>query len=193
MLALRPVESVVWKYMSEQNAPFVTLGRHLKYVREQLQQSLAEVSGAVEIDAQSLARIEAGEERPAEDILLLLISHYGLQDQQAVQLWELADYEAGLPEQIKPEIDTTSGKSVVMLLALDTRTMYSDGLDVAINKAGMTLTFTQATSKSQAAPVSRIGISLEQAEQVQRTLQQALLKARYVTGTKLLPPPKSKN
>ena len=34
--------------MSEQNAPFVTLGRHLKYVREQLQQSLAEVSGAVQ-------------------------------------------------------------------------------------------------------------------------------------------------
>lgn len=179
--------------MSEQNAPFITLGRHLKYVREQLQLSLAEVSGAVEIDEPTLQKIEAGAERPAEDILLLLISHYGLQDQQAVQLWELADYDAELPTQIKTDLDPSNGKSVVMLLALDTRTMYSDGLDVAVNRAGMTLTFTQATGKAQAAPVARIGMSLDQAAEVARTLQLALLRAKYATSAKLLPPPKSEN
>ena len=179
--------------MSEQNAPFTTLGRHLKYVREQLQQSVAEVSGAVEIDEQTLQNIEAGAERPAEDILLLLISHYGLQDQQAVQLWELADYEAETPEQIKPNTDPTNGKAVVMLLALDTRTMYSDGLDVAVNKSGVTLAFTQATGKSQTTPVARVGMSLEQAAEVARTLQLALLRAKYSQGAKLLPPPKADN
>lgn len=176
--------------MSEQNAPFITLGRHLKYVREQLRQSVAEVSGAVEIDEHTLENIEAGAERPAEDILLLLISHYGLQDQQAVQLWELADYdEAETPEQFRPDADPVSGKSVVMLLALDTRTMYSDGVDINVNQAGLTLSFTQATGKSQAAPVARVGMSLEQAEAVSRTLQLALLKAKYTADSKLLPPP----
>src|ERR1700743_2958753 len=119
--------------MSESKAPFITLGRHLKYVREQLQQSIAEVSGAVEIDELTLQNIEAGEEKPAEDILLLLISYYGLQDQQAVQLWELADYDADAPDQIRPDIDLANTKGVVMLLAVDTRTMYSDGVDIAVN------------------------------------------------------------
>jgi transcriptional regulator with XRE-family HTH domain len=175
--------------MSEQqNAPFITLGRHLKYVREQRRQSMAEVSGAVEIDEPTLERIESGRERPAEDILLLLINYYGVQDQQAVQLWELAEYDADLPDQIKPEIDAQVSNKVVMLLALDTRTIYSDGLNVNINNAGATLTFTQAAGKSQVVPVARVGMSLEQAEQVSRTLQQALLKAKYGCHPKLLPP-----
>lgn len=174
--------------MSERNAPFITLGKHLKYVREQLDESLAEVSGAVEIDEESLARIEAGRERPSEDILMLLISHYGVQDQQAVQLWELAEYDADLPEAIKPDIEVPADNKVVMLLALDTRTVYTDGLTVSINPAGATLTFTQAGAKSDTTPVARLGMSIEQAEQVARTLQHALLKAKYTHHKKLLPP-----
>lgn len=178
--------------MSESNAPFITLGRHLKYVREQLQQSVAEVSGAVEIDEHTLENIESGAERPAEDVLLLLISYYGLQDQQAVQLWELADYDSETPEQIRPDIDlATSGKAVVMLLALDTRTLYSDGVDIAVTSAGLTLNFTQASGKGQKTPVARVGMSLEQAEKVAHTLQWALLKAKYDANPKLLPPSSS--
>jgi transcriptional regulator with XRE-family HTH domain len=113
--------------MSER-APFITLGKHLKYVREQLHQSVDEVSGAVEIDAEALEQIEAGRKRPSEDILLLLISHYGVQEQQAMQLWELAEYDDAAPGQIRSEVDIPAGQKVVMLLALDTRTMYSDGI-----------------------------------------------------------------
>jgi transcriptional regulator with XRE-family HTH domain len=188
MLALMVAEGVVWKRMSEQNAPFITLGRHLKYVREQLHQSVAEVSGAVEIDERNLERIEAGEERPSEDILLLLISHYDMQDQQAVQLWELGEYEAAIPDQIKPDIDLPADGKVVMLLAMDTRTLYSDGANIDINNAGLTFTFTQTAGKGQVAPVARVGMSLEQAENIQRTLQQALLKAKYLKTPRLLPP-----
>jgi len=82
--------------MSEQKQntpPFKTLGTHLKYLREQVRESLAEVSGAVEIDVNVLERIEQGFERPSEDILLLLISHFAMPDQEAVQLWELAGYD----------------------------------------------------------------------------------------------------
>lgn len=166
------------------------MGRHLKYVREQLHQSVAEVSGAVEIGSDALERIEAGRERPSEDILLLLISHYGVEDQQAVQLWELAEYDAAAPEQLRPDVEIPAGQKVVMLLALDTRTMYSDGIEVEIDKAGVTLTFTQAAGKSQKAPVARVGMSADQAVEVMRTMQRAMLQTKYGT-TKLLPPPKS--
>jgi transcriptional regulator with XRE-family HTH domain len=178
--------------MSER-APFVTLGRHLKYVREQLSQSVAEVSGAVEIDAERLERIEAGREKPSEDILLLLISHYGVQEQQALQLWELAEYDdAAAPEHIRPDTDIPAGQKVVMLLALDTRTMYSDGVEVDVDKAGVTMTFTQASGKSQKSAVARVGMSTDQALEVMRTIQLALLKAKYDNHPKLLPPTASK-
>jgi transcriptional regulator with XRE-family HTH domain len=176
--------------MNEPSTPYITLGSHLKYVREQSRQSLIEVSGAVEIDEQRLERIEAGLERPAEDILLLLISHFGVADREAVQLWELADYDSDMPDQIKPEsVDTQlSSKNVVMLVGFDTRTIYSDGLDVIWNSAGITLNFTQATGPDQNLPVAKVGMSHEQAEQVVNTLQRAILHAKYVGNTKLLPP-----
>jgi transcriptional regulator with XRE-family HTH domain len=176
--------------MSEASTPYITLGSHLKYVREQSRQSLLEVSGAVEIDEERLQRIEAGIERPTEDILLLLISYFGVADREAVQLWELADYDSDMPDQIKPEsIDQQlNAKNVVMLVGFDTRSIYSDGLDVLWNDAGMTLNFTQATGPSQRMPVARIGMSYDQAERVLNTLQKALLHAKYVGDTKLLPP-----
>lgn len=176
--------------MNEKNAPFVTLGRHLKYVREQSQQTLAEVSGAVEINEVNLERIESGEERPAEDILLLLISHFDVQDREAVQLWELADYDTDMPEQIKPNIDAHQlhGKSTVMLLAMDMRTMYSDGLEATSNPAGVTLNFTQASGPGTANPVAKVGMSYEQAGQVLQILQQVLWQAQAQRVPKSLPP-----
>lgn len=178
------------KRMNEQQAPYITLGRHLKYVREQSSQSLAEVSGAVEIDEKHLERIEAGLERPAEDILLLLINYLGVKDREAVQLWELAEYDSDLPDEIR--LDSQGGqlgsKPMVMLLAVDVRTMYSDGLETVITPAGVTLHFTQAVNQSQHTTVARVGMSHQQAEQVINNLQRALLHAKYLGSTKLLPP-----
>ena len=178
--------------MSEPAKPYVSLGSHLRYVREQSKQSLAEVSGAVEIDEQQLERIETGLERPAEDILLLLISHFGVKDREAVQLWELAEYDSDMPDEIRADHDPHQGvKPMVMLLALDVRTMYSDGMDVVVTPAGVTLHFNQTTSPSQMAPIAKIGMSQQQAELVIQTMQQALLHAKYNGGARLLPPPKA--
>lgn len=168
-------------------APFVSLGKHLRYVRENLKQSLAEVSGAVEIEESVLERIEAGVERPTEDILLLLISHFGVQDQEAVQLWELADYEGVMPEQLRPDVEVVAGSKVVMLMALDMRTIYSDGLDIDATSAGLTLQFTQTNGKSQPNPVARLGMSYEQAEQVLAQLGQVLLRHKYTDDRQSLP------
>ena len=86
--------------MSESQNPFPhkpphkTLGKYLKSMRQKLQESLGETSGAVEIDVEQLDRFERGAEVPSEDILMLLISHFNLQDDEAVELWELAGYDS---------------------------------------------------------------------------------------------------
>lgn len=177
-------------YMSEsEKIPFQPLGGHLKYLREQSHQSLAEVSGAVEIDETLLERIEAGLERPAEDILLLLISYFEMKDQEAVQLWEMAGYNGEIPEQIRPADDVAfNHKNVVMLLAMDMRTVYTDGVEIATNKAGLTMNFVQTTANNKQAPVARLGMSFEQASQVMQTIERALLQAKYTSGPRLLPP-----
>lgn len=178
------------------STPFKMLGDHLKYLREQLKESLMEVSGAVEIETNELQRIEQGVERPSEDILLLLIQHYNMQDQEAVQLWELAGYDGdSSPHRQKAEskMPLPHDKQMVMLLAMDMRTMYSDGVDININQAGLTLNFTQTSTDNQQVPVGRIGMSYEQATQVMKTLEQALLRAKYLTHQKHLPEPRKEN
>lgn len=177
--------------MSEQPAPtpFKTLGSHLKYLREQSDESLAEVSGAVEIEQELLEQIEAGMQRPVEDILLLLISHFSMPDHEAVQLWELAGYDGELPDQIRSNDDLhPTGKNTVMLLAIDMRTVYTDGVDIMGNQAGLTLSFTQTSGQNKSTPVARLGMSHEQAERVIVALQQSLLRAKYLRGPKRLPP-----
>lgn len=177
-------------HMADYSSPYIALGKHLKYVREQSKQTLSEVSGAVEIDEKTLERIESGEERPAEDILLLLISHFGVQDQEAIQLWELANYDGEIPDQIRPEnFGLQNGKPVVMLVALDMRTIYSDGLDIHCSTAGVTLNFTQTGGRqANPSPVARIGMSYEQAEKVLDNLQKSLMKVKYLRSRRSLPP-----
>lgn len=173
-------------YMNDKKRPYSELGQKLKAAREHSQQSITEVSGAVEIDEGLLKRIEEGLERPEEDILLLLINLFNVQDNEAVSLWRMADYDRAYPGDIKVE-DGDGLKPMVMMLALDLRTMYSDGLEVAVNKAGVTLNFLQSSGQSNL-PVARVGMSHSQAELVIKTLEQALLRARYLNQTKNLPP-----
>jgi hypothetical protein len=78
---------------------------------------------------------------------------------------------------------------MVMLLATDVRTMYSDGLDITVNPAGVTLQFNQAApSQPQPVTVARVGMSHHQAELVIKTLQKALLHAKYGSAKRLPPP-----
>jgi transcriptional regulator with XRE-family HTH domain len=176
---------------NRQEKPFTSLGNHLKYVREQAKQSLGEVSGAVEIDENYLERIEAGVERPAEDILLLLIRHFGVKDREAVQLWESAEYDSDMPEDIRisEEQIVLNNKSVMMVMAVDMRTIYTDDITVMANPSGVTLQFNQTQGQGQTSPVARLGMSQDQAEIVVKALQTALLHAKYGGATKLLPPP----
>jgi hypothetical protein len=191
--------------MNRPEKPFANLGKHLRDVREQSKRSVAEVSGAIEIDEHALQLIEIGQERPEEEVMLLLISYFGVRDQEALHLWELARYDSDLNDHIQfnessqePEAATLAGKQVIMMLAMDVRTMYSDGLEISGNKAGLTLNFTQTNAQTSVptqpptVSVARVGLSYTQAEQVLRDLQQALLRAKYGSNKKLLPPSATK-
>jgi transcriptional regulator with XRE-family HTH domain len=180
--------------MSEQNpkSPYKSLGMQLLKLRQRLQESAAEVSGAVEIDLEMLERIENGMELPSEDILLLLINHFNVRDDEAVKLWELAGYDQHEHNGAHADEQHLSKHPVVMLLGMDARVVYTNGVDVSADPSGVVLNFTQYTDPSQAAtPIARVGMSHEQAQKVLESLQQALLRSKYAAGPKALPAPRT--
>jgi hypothetical protein len=180
-------------------------------MRQRFQESLGETSGAVEIEVEQLDRFERGSELPTEDILMLLISHFNLQDDEAVELWELAGYDGEFGFGNAQQSDSNDQRSnqsnaagiiedaqrhgvPVMVLALDNRILYSNGVDLTADDAGMVLNFMQTSETNQGTnqqryPVSRIGMSFEQAEQLAIIIQKALLHKKYRSGPKQLPPP----
>ncbi len=191
--------------------PHKTLGKHLKSLRQKFQESLGETSGSVEILVEQLDRFERGAELPSEDILLLLISHFGLQDDEAVELWDIAGYDQDSEKENgfanaraakndrhehhenSSHFDENQLRQVapIMLLALDNRVLYSNGVEVVSDDAGMVLNFMQsAETQQQRYPISRVGMSHDQAEQLLQVLQRALLHKKYLSGPKHLPPPK---
>jgi len=172
----------------KQQSPFQVLGKRLRLLREGRSESIAEVSGSVEIEMDMLERIEQGKERPSEDVLMLLINHFGIQEAEAVQLWESAGYEQHNHDERLPNFSEQITKSTLVLLAIDARVLYSDGINVSENQQGLVMHFSQRAGQDRAFPVARVGMSFEQAEEVLRSLQRALLRHKYLPGQKTLPP-----
>lgn len=184
-----------WGYYSDMNeperqSPFHTLGIRLKLIREDHRESLAEVSGAVEIDTEALERIEEGKERPSEDILMLLISHFGIQETEAVQLWESAGYSRyDADDRLLGGRDRdVQTRPTMVLLAIDARVLYTDDLTISTTPQGVVMHFIQQAGQTKPMPVARVGMSYEQAETVLRNLQRSLLHHRYTPPRRLLPP-----
>jgi transcriptional regulator with XRE-family HTH domain len=157
------------------SAPFQRLGSRLKQIRHEAKESLAEASGAVEIDSDSLERYERGESRPAEDILLLLMTHYDLTDDDADTLWHLAGYDKKKSE---PHEETTSQQAIT-ILPLDARVVYTDMVNVTANQFGVVMNFLQQGPGPNAGPVavSRVGMSIDHARSVIEVLNHAISQA----------------
>lgn len=165
--------------------PYKRLGLYLKRLRVKLQESIAEVSGAVEIDASLLNEIETGIKRPSEDILLLLISHFSLKEDEAVQLWELAEFDDGdLPIKNGSNSDETT-RHAAIVTPEELRISYTDMVHVTVNNYGVVMNFMQSMGPTnQPMIVSRVGMSKEHAKSVLEVLQKTL-------EQKSLPAPKS--
>jgi transcriptional regulator with XRE-family HTH domain len=163
--------------MYENQAPFKKLGDMLKVIRQKLQESVAEVSGAVEIDELSLERIEQGSERPSQDILNLLISHFAMHEEEATKLWKLAGYENGPLDFRDSEFyadNMSPAKSAVLIVTVDPRVIYSDSVRVETSDSGVVLTFSQINGHTKPMVASCVGMSRDQAKKVIGALQDAL-------------------
>jgi transcriptional regulator with XRE-family HTH domain len=164
---------------TNQRLPYESLGSQLRKLRERSRESVAEVSGAVEIDEKALGQIEAGTERPSEDILLLLISHFAVGDDQAAELWQLAGYDQPSAEDERESghgrDQSQSSRQQTLMVMIDPRVMYSDSVEVIANERGVVLNFSQAAGQhGQPLTVARIGMSREQAKMVMGILHQTL-------------------
>lgn len=162
---------------NESQAPYQYLGQRLKMLREGNDESVADVSGAVEITSADLERFESGRERPSEDILLLLFSHFEVEGGHADELWKLAGYK-GRPDS---DDDPDSGQNFphdhnhAMMIMVDPRIMYSDGVEVVAGNRGVVFNFSQVNGPDgKPLIISRIGMSRVQAEQLMGILHQVL-------------------
>ena len=173
--------------MQSEATPFARLGNKLKTARQSIKESLAEVAGAVEIGEDDYRSIERGVSRPTEEILMLLIQHFAMQDEEAVQLWELAGYDSD------HESDSAGAiaKTIVMAISLDPRVVYSDQVQINGNKHGLVLNFMQpGGGPIPTLPVARVGISREQGWSMLRVLHDTLTQLDQLDEPKKLPPPK---
>lgn len=155
--------------------PFEPFGNHLKQIREQAKESIAEVSGAVEVDTKDLAAIEAGKNQPSEDIVLLLISHFALQDDEALKMWELAGYDQEKTGITSMVADVNGVAQAAYISPGDARILYTDMVHVNANKYGVVINFLQGLgANNQPMAVSRIGMSHDHAKSLLEVLQQTL-------------------
>lgn len=176
----------------DQEFPYKSLGGKLRGMREKGRESLAEVSGAVEIDIDALRSIERGLERPSEDILLLLISHFAIKEDEATTLWELAGYESQNSGSSMTIDEIGTLKNAIMVMPVDNRINYTDMAHVMVNDHGVVINFMQTSGpNNQPLVVSRLGMSREHAESVLELLHKTLSQHKQ-KQTRSLPAPESR-
>jgi len=166
--------------------PYYQLGNKLREARQKSKETLAEVSSSVEVDLDTLSSIENGEKRPNEDTLMLLISHFNFNDDQAGDLWELAGYS-------NPMVEMEGLKPLAAIIPIDNRVMYTDTVHIMINGYGVVMNFMQNSgSNNQPLAVARVGMSKEHARSVLEVLKKTLEQSDSPKQIKSLPAPTTK-
>jgi transcriptional regulator with XRE-family HTH domain len=173
--------------MTRGNLPFQQLGDALSALRKKAAESLAEASGAVEIDSDCLSQYESGQTRPSEDILMLLATHFDISEDETAKLLDLAGYnqqKTALLDEL-PSLPTT-----LMVLPFDARVVYTDVANITVNEYGVVMTFMQGAPGAQPLAVARVGMSLDHAKKVLEVLGSTLAQASSPRVQKSLPAPK---
>jgi transcriptional regulator with XRE-family HTH domain len=165
--------------MSEQPSkknPYYLLGYKIRNIREKNNQTIEQVAGAVEVDKELLIKYENGLKVPEEDILLLLISHFDLKNDEAKKVWQLAGYESDVDNFSPESLDSHVQLPTIVIVPFDNKILYSDLVQVSSNNYGLVLNFMQASLTKNAQPqfVSRVGISKEHAADIVKMLSKAL-------------------
>lgn len=166
--------------MSKQKPqPFSTFGAALKKLRQEVHETEAEVSGAVEIDQIRLKAFESGESRPPEDVLLLLIQHFALREEKATELWRLAGYADTPMEEAHyyANDDFGNAKSTDPMTQRpeEAPIVYTDMIQVMVNNYGVIMQFLQgAATNGSPLAVARVGMSKEHARSIIEVLKTTL-------------------
>lgn len=148
-------------------------GSELRLIRKKNKESLADVSGAVEIDVRYLSDIELGKKRPTEDILLLIISHFSLREDEALKLWQLAGFDQG-------KFGVSSANNLndglpYLLQSSEQRIVYTDMVHVSANNYGVVINFLQGLgADGKPVAISRIGMSREHAKSLIEVLEKTI-------------------
>lgn len=155
--------------------PFRPLGQQLKGLRQRVNETLAEASGAVEIEVRQLANFELGKACPSEEILLLLISHFSAKDHEAIKIWKLAGYHADKIPATHMTNDDGTTQADSAAVQEDSKIVFTDMVDVIVNNYGVVMNFMQGGSPVSApVTVARVGMSREHAKSVLKILQLTL-------------------
>src|SRR5690606_29587585 len=167
--------------MQKRQFPYRRLGERLHSLRKESQETLPEVSGAVELETDIIASYERGETRPSEDVLDLLIRHFDIKDDEADELWDLAGYGE------TSAADDSVMAPNVMIIPVDNRVVYTDTANITVNNYGVVMNFMQSGSGGQPLAVARVGMSLEHAKSVLEVLNNTIKQAESAKNPKRLP------
>lgn len=157
--------------------PYQKFGITLKKIRERANETVLDVSGAVETDENVITQLEAGTRQPTEDIVLLLISHFGLKEDDALRLWKLAGYDQDKTGMSSYDSDDQTGANGVKayVTAGDVRILYTDMVHVKSNKHGLVINFLQSLgADDHSMAVARVGMSHVHAESLLEVLKQTI-------------------
>lgn len=172
--------------------PYRAFGAKIKHLRQQWKQSVSDVSGTLEIDEIFLKDIESGKILPSENQLDMIINHFLLTSEQADELRNLAHMQTDqMAENLIGGVEDMLMKQLVMYMPIDQKVIYTDGMNVTVNRHGVVLQFTQNTSagsKGKSNVVCQVGMSREHAEKVVEVLKRTLSDHDKNQKPKYLPP-----
>jgi hypothetical protein len=97
-----------------------------------------------------------------------------MREDEAASLWQLAGYDQ--PRHLHDDTDdlTVGRTSTILVMAVDPRVVYSDGVQITASKNGVVMAFSQASGTQNSLTTAKVGMSREQAYAVIQTLQDAL-------------------
>ena len=148
-------------------SPYVKFGEVLHTLRRAYHVSKKEFCGALEINEEYLAKLEEGVEKPSEELIEQMISHFALDDNIADNLWRLAGFSNDKLEDMMAQTAT--------LPLSELKVAYTDMVHVSVNNFGVVLNFMQNVGPSNnPVVVSRLGMSKEHAKSVVDVLSRTL-------------------
>jgi len=174
--------------------PYRAFGAKIKHFRQQWKQSVSDVSGTLEIDEVFLKEIESGKVLPSENQLDMIINHFLLTSEQADELRGLASMQNDqqVAESLVGGVEDMLMKQLVMYMPIEQKVIYTDGMNVTVNRHGVVLQFTQnaaANAKNKANNVvCQVGMSREHAEKVVEVLKKTLSEHEKNQKSKYIPP-----